>query len=450
MDEVYRCMITNLPPSDQGDQLWVFYMRVYETLWKLPRGSLAGNVITREMDIDAGIAARIIRVFSQRWILGIKKLAYVFFKYFPLPDQTKKKSMPNFDIELIGEIDPNDLANSIYGLTQISEDEAKASGDSELSVYTFSENDFNPQEKPTNSASLGQRRTPAEFGALMADLGIKIPPHKLAIQYYSELASPYLIPFPTNDSPSMDKIMEGSEMWEFGEDFDTLDWNLTLLESPVVVPSITTRKRVYGEEKGNEVQPSPLYLDLYIDCSGSMPNPYYQISYLTLAGVIMALSALRAGAKVQATLWSDYGKFKSTHEFTDDREKLLEIVTGFISGGTGFPLNILRDTYSNYLEDSPPAHVMVISDEGVDTMMDHDEFKTPGEKIVKMMFEKARGGGTLVLNLYGDNLNDKLIRLQKLGFDLQKVRSWPELIIFARNFSEKTYGSKKHKKFLNV
>ena len=42
----------------------------------------------------------------------------------------------------------------------------------------------------------------------------------------------------------------------------------------------------------------PLDLDLYVDCSGSMPNPQVNVSYLTLAGAIVALSALRAGARV--------------------------------------------------------------------------------------------------------------------------------------------------------
>ena len=39
------------------------------------------------------------------------------------------------------------------------------------------------------------------------------------------------------------------------------------------------------------------------------------ISYLALAGTILALSALRAGARVQATLWSGAGQFETTAGF---------------------------------------------------------------------------------------------------------------------------------------
>ena len=57
----------------------------------------------------------------------------------------------------------------------------------------------------------------------------------------------------------------------------------------------------------------PVDLDLYVDSSGSMPDPQLATSYLALAGAIVALSALRAGASVQATLWSGTGQVTVTN-----------------------------------------------------------------------------------------------------------------------------------------
>ncbi len=236
--------------------------------------------------------------------------------------------------------------------------------------------------------------------------------------------------------------MEGTEPWELGDDIEDIDWQASLLHSPTVFPGLTTRKRVYGTDKGDEVARFPQNLDLYVDCSGSMPNPHYFLSYLTLAAVIMTLSALRAGAKVQVTLWADYGTFLTTHGFIDDERRLLEIITANLSGGTGFPLNILRDTYRKYTSDQPPAHILVISDDGVDTMLQNDEYKTPGEQIIVEALAKCRGGGALVLNYpsYSTNFSPKIEHIRKLGFSAYRVTDWAQLEQFAREFSEKKYG----------
>lgn len=430
--------------EESGSKLWTFYLRVYETWWRLPRGSLAGPHITREMDVDAGIAARILRVFGHRWLVAIKQLAYVFLKYLPTPDEISKVILPNLDWESIGDLDPEELGKAVYGLTSISPEEAAAADITELDAYgqKSGKGPSGDLDSGQNEPSLGQHRTPAQFGQILKDLGANLTPNQVAVQYYREVASPHLVPFPTIPQASRGKIPEGSGTWETGDELEALDYELSIYESPVVIPGITTRRRLYGEDVGSDEAADPLYLDVYVDCSGSMPNPLTQLSYLTLAAVIMSLSALRAGAKVQATLWSDYGRFKSTNGFIDDETELLGIVTGFVSGGTGFPLNVLRDTYAMYPETEPPAHIMVISDAGVDTMLDKDEQDTPGEEIAKMALEKCRGGGTLVLNMFPSVWNDQHERLKELGFDIFLVRRWQELEAFSREFSSRTYGQK--------
>ena len=105
------------------------------------------------------------------------------------------------------------------------------------------------------------------------------------------------------------------EPWEFGDSFDEIDWLSTLAQSPHPIPGLTTARRTYGEVAGEEVRTRPVDLDLYVDSSGSMPDPRRRISFLTLAGAIIALSALRTGAKVQVTLWSGKQQMMSTGLF---------------------------------------------------------------------------------------------------------------------------------------
>ncbi len=433
--DVYK-QVTVYTRQQQGDTpLWTLYLRVYETLWKLPRGSLAGTKITDRIDLDAGIAARIIRLFPHRWLLGAKKMAYLFLPYFPELAKSKTFIFPNWDFEKLGDMNPNELGKHLSGLTSLSDDEIEANNSSDMGV---SGSDL----KPPKVSAGGQYRTPAVYGDLLSSLGIKIAPSEMAILYYREMASRSIIPFPSQKRKAKEQILEGTEAWELGDDIEDIDWQASLLQSPTVFPGLTTRKRVFGTDQGDEITRFPPNLDLYVDCSGSMPNPHYQLSYLTLAAVIMALSALRAGARVQATLWADYGRFLTTKGFMDDERHLLEVITADLSGGTGFPLNILRDTYRTYTPDRPPAHIMVISDDGVDTMLQEDEFNTPGKEIIKNALVKCRGGGSLVLNYpnYTAEFSAKVNEIGKIGYDLYRVSDWAQLEAFAREFSQKKYG----------
>src|SRR5207248_635264 len=82
-----------------------------------------------------------------------------------------------------------------------------------------------------------------------------------------------------------------------GSPLEEIDWLHTILASPHVIAGRTTMERTWGVSEGGEPEKRPVDLDLYVDCSGSMPNPQVTVSYLALAGAIVALSALRVGAR---------------------------------------------------------------------------------------------------------------------------------------------------------
>ncbi|NVM00994.1 MAG: VWA domain-containing protein [Candidatus Helarchaeota archaeon] len=443
---VYKLMMKN-DATLHADLLWKFYMRVYETMWYLPRGSLAGENITKNMDMDAGIATRIIRIFSNRWMRAAKKIAYVFQPYFPPLEKMKQALMPNLDTEVPGE----GAEGKIYGLTQIDQDEIDAAADEgpfpiDLpSLDEIKEGEIAEARAKAGKPGGGQHRTPAQYGQILKNIGLKLKPNEEIIKYYKELASPNLIPLPKVKRPGGgDAYPEATDIWFIGEEYEKLDWTATILESPIIFPNLTTRKRMWAEDKGSKLTKLPVDLDIYIDSSGSMPNPRTAVSYLTLAGVILALSALRAGAKVQVTVWSGYGQFASTlgkGGFINDEKILLTMLCKYFGDGTGFPLNVLRDTYNERKSEEPPAHIIVISDDGVDTMLLNDEKGKAGKKISKESLDFARGGGTLLLNLSSQVKSyPKILQLKKLGYEIYRVTNWNQLVDFARDFSVKTYG----------
>src|SRR5262249_25383746 len=138
-----------------------------------------------------------------------------------------------------------------------------------------------PQSARSHGGGRGQYREPFEYGALLRALGLSLDDHEIAVRYYRERAVPHLIPFPTRLLPeAADPLPEGLQTWEVGEPLQEIDWLQSVLTSPHVVPGMTTVQRVWGTTEGALPERRPIDLDLYVDCSGSMPNPQVSTSYL--------------------------------------------------------------------------------------------------------------------------------------------------------------------------
>jgi hypothetical protein len=438
-----------------SNEVWKLYMRTYEHLWSLPAGALVRDAISAETDADAMLLARLIRNFAANWLPGARRFAAILFPY--LAKDEANHSSPALaelglhDTKSAGAPIPGDdpggaIPDGLAGIdpSEVEEDDFEGDildplGERRQSVAPAI------NQAPTGQGTGrpgSQYREPFEYGQLMKSLGLNLSESDVTTHYYRERALPHLIPFPTRRATSVvEPLAEGYAPWEIGDPMGELDVLGSLLRSPVVFPGVTSVRRVYGETPGSDPQRVPLNLDIYIDSSGSMPHPSVDVSYLALAGTILPLSALRAGARVQATLWSGPGRFRTTQGFIRDEKTILGIVTGWLGGSTAFPLHVLRDTY-----ESRPAsrvtHVVVVSDEGADTMLQKDERGTPGADICSPALNKAGGGGTLVLNIWRKDWAAESA-LRALGFSVHRVTRWEDLIQFAREFVRRLYGEKK-------
>jgi hypothetical protein len=332
------------------------------------------------------------------------------------------------------------------GLAQMDDDEIAgarhpAFDDPENGIYG---DDTAGSERGGGHSGKGYRE-PSEFSEILRSLGITAERDEIAARYYKERALPYIVPFPSAEVPrAEDPLPEGSEVWDSASPVDEIDWIESASRSPVIIPGITALKRVYGSSEGSEPAREPLDLDIYVDCSGSMPDPAKSTSYPCLAGVIICLSALRAGARVQATLWSGPNEVITTNGFIASEKKIMGVLTGYLGGSTAFPLHILRDTFAKRKPTDRKTHILIISDDGIDTIFANDEKNRPGEDIIKEVLTKAGGGATMALNLYQEWKKYKpIVRASKLGFEINRVSEMSGLIEFSRGFSRKRYGGAK-------
>jgi hypothetical protein len=440
--EIYERI--NSHNESEPSKLWRLYMRAFEILWGLKPGRLKGTGLEPHEEGDAYLVARMVRVYGKDWMQGVGGFAALCLPY--LQAQTEPavgRVKLVFDTDGLGEgcEVPLGLLN-LEGLEIVHPSEDPNIVDS-LPGKGKGESDIKTEALNQMGGSLGQSREPFLFGQVLEALGMKLDRHEAAVKFYREKALPHLIPFPTQELEfSKEPLMEGLEPWDVGNPTEEIDWLESVMLSPVVVPGMTTVKRTWGEMGGAERDKEPLDLDLYVDCSGSIPNPQQSLSYLALAGTIVVLSAMRTGARVQATLWSGPGQFDKTPGFVSDERAVLRVLTGYLGGGTAFPNHILRTTYQERKESERPVHILVLSDDGIDTMRNKDELGNEGLGIARMALEKARGGGTMVLNLYSKNFFDRAFAKSAIpmGWELFRVTDWSELTQFAREFARLKYG----------
>ena len=440
--------------SGKGDakqtSVWTLYMRIYENLWKLDKGALGASHADARIDTDAWLGARLIRVYANDWLSSAGKFATLLLPY--LVEDTESKKVLNYLH------DTKDAAEGCEpsGAQDIENDEIEGaihpSEDPNISGLDDETTDSKPVEQKKSSNSSGQAREPFEYGEILKAAGIKLPDHDIAVRYYRERALPHLVRFPTRVVPeSHEPQMEGLEPWDIGDPFDDLDWLQTLMQSPRPIPGLTTVRRLYGREPGRTPDRMPVDLDMYVDSSGSMPNPQQQTSYLALAGAIIALSALRVGSKVQVTLWSGKGQVTDTSVFVRDEDKILKVLTGFYGGATCFPIHQLRETYAARGVNARPVHILMISDDGITTMFDRDERGNSGWDISAKALAAGRAGGTMALNLpmswadqHAGRMSPVAANLNRArreqGWEIYAIAKFEDLLEFARAFSRRHYA----------
>jgi len=446
MSDIYRALARAGTPRNP---MWTFYMRLYEHLWQLGRGTLAGESVTEAIDADAWLGARLVRAYADDWMTGAGRFAALVLPY--IADDAGRLAA----LRALHDTETAAAGCAPGAVHEVEDGEADAALHPAHDPRVTGDDgedgeDGEPAEAPPAHVA-GQAREPFEYGAILKGAGIALTDHEIAMRYYRERAQPYLIPFPRRRAPKAgEPRIAAVEPWDIGEPFDRIDWLHSLMLSPRPIPGVTTVQRGIETDAGTEETPMPVDLDLYVDSSGSMPDPQVATSYLALAGAIVALSALRAGASVQATLWSGTDQVTVTNGFVRDADAVLRVITGCFGGATAFPIHRLRDTYAAGPR-RRPTHILMISDAGIDTMFADDERGNSGWDVAATALRHARAGGTMALNIpedwpalahskYGDPWKTLVRARDEQRWDVHAVADMAQLVAFAAAFSRRRWA----------
>ncbi|GAA3812435.1 VWA domain-containing protein [Cellulomonas soli] len=444
------------PPHDP---VMALVLRACEILWGLRRGALAGPAPVGED--HANLLAKLVRAYGRDPVAGAGGFASLVRNAFPVEALTSGRPRTAFlcadactgtdvpyglasDDSLAAPVvhpalDPAVVGAALPDAPQPPADDAADAGVSGTAPDTAAS---------PSAGSRGNTLLPAELHAVLAALGSRSTLEDVAVAWYREHAAPHLVRFPERVSHrSPEPLLGGLEDWSVGEDLGDIDWVATVAASPVVLPGRTTRRRELLEDDAAEPERRPLDLDLYLDSSGSMPDPKRHRSAVALGGAVLALSALRAGAWVQATTWSGPQQIAGTDGFTRDATVVLRAIVAHFGGGTSFPLGLLARTHLGGDGRRPtrrgPTHLAVVSDDGVSTMFtawDPAEKQVVDLPLAARALEAAEGGGTLLLDVPRASVAG--FEQMAPGFDVHDVRTEDDLVAFARAFARRTWGSR--------
>ena len=170
--------------------------------------------------------------------------------------------------------------------------------------------------------------------------------------YYRQQAENYLLRPPPQRRLGELQVPTTLEDWELGEPTRDIDWTATLMLRGRELGGVLPLRRVkVAEEEGLE---APLWqprMEIYLDVSGSMPNPCFAVNAMTLAAMILATGTVRAGGWVRALTYSSAPVL--FWEWGRSETDVSRFLMHYVGGGTDFPFDILDESVRACAGDQP-------------------------------------------------------------------------------------------------
>jgi hypothetical protein len=313
--------------------LFGFYLSVYEELWGRPPGDLLPAEDAARLEAEFPGMRADARMFVQTfYALPSVHQQFVYFccrfiRYVGEPGELTYVLPMGGDVSAPG-VDDFDAVIRGYG-----------QGDSDRALEEAEKNgwldeaglDAGPESDPLVDIDKITSHLPGKGQGEF----------KLALvaNHYKRLVDRYLIEIPGQSPPPEPFLPTTLEEWEWGDSPRAIDWTASVLASGPLAAVRPLRRDQLPDEPAPTGQDFPA-VEIYLDTSGSMPDPSTKLNAMTLAAQILAASALRKRGVVRGIVYSSGPPLVSKWMY--DEETARRFLLHYVGGGTDYPFGILR------------------------------------------------------------------------------------------------------------
>ncbi len=372
------------------------YLRLYEKVLKLPEKTLVNNV-NNDIENSASILNGLFKgnIYNhQHWKKVLKKFTEILVPYI--------QKMPN-DGSGKGKAGQENIQEG-FGSSPVEYDEKS-------------------QETQQALKEIAKEMEKGEFQQLVA--GLEMGNETFAdITFYRAKSEQYKVHLPKIIVKTGETFPVSPKTWNAEDDPTKLDVQYSLGRHGIIIPGITTYQWHYQEGEGFKLDSGKPDLLLVIDSSGSMTDPFRDLSLAVLSAMTAKKSALDQGAYVAAINFSEQHK---TTKYTQDERQLDNTITTYYGGGTVLPSQaIIKLVESN----KNKQHIIIITDACIH---DFENALVTLEEAV----QKAQGGGSLFL--IGDQQRGVKKSFEDRGYNVHSINQEQKLLNLVLEDVKKVY-----------
>lgn len=344
--QVYRGFVA----QSKGDTsaLFDFYLVVYEELWG-KEGDLAPASLASGMEKNYPGHRVEARLFVQTFYaltdvyLQFVYFCSVFIRYIPDPSKFEYRIPLGADVPRPDE-DDFDAAVRGNGTEQGQDalEEARARG-------WIKDSGLLDREEADPLTTI-DRITSHLPGSAQVEFR-----RALVSKHYKRLVEQYILKLPAVTPPPEPVLPSVLEEWEWGDSPRKIDWTGSILsQGPLAAVRPLRRDLLADEPSPREQELSAV--EIYLDTSGSMPDPQNALNTMTLAAQILSTSAIRKKGIVRGIVYSAGPPLVS--DWMYDEETARRFLLNYAGGGTDYPFDLLK----KYAEERMDALRVIISD----------------------------------------------------------------------------------------
>jgi len=312
--------------------LFGFYLAVYEELWGKPAGQLVPKKALSTMSKAYPGWRAEARMFVQTfYALPGVHLQFVYFcsrflRYIPDPEKLEYTIPLAHDV---AEPDEDALDAAVRGLgaeeAEAALREARERG--MLAEAGLEERAGDPLESIDKITKHRPGHDAAQFKLTLVS------------RHYKRLVDEHIIKPPPATAAPEPSLPTVTEPWEWGDNPRAIDWTATLVAHAALGPASPLRRELEPEEPSPVSRTFPA-VEIYLDTSGSMPDPATALNAMTLAAQILAASALRKQGVVRGIVYSSGKPLVS--DWIYDEERARRFLLHYAGGGTEYPFEVLK------------------------------------------------------------------------------------------------------------